>query len=91
MPNNFFFSYDLNGQQPTHAQMDQHVKKLGKCVHRVLETVWYVRTSKTQQELYEYVNSILSNNDGVLIIAASNCTFRNLLVPDASILDCWNA
>ena len=91
MATNYFVSYDLNGRSPTHAEMDEHLKKLGKCVHRVLETVWYVRTTKTKDDLYKYVNSILSTNDRVLIIAASDCTWRNLLVLDSSIQNCWNA
>ena len=90
MANNFYASYDLNGQRPTHKEMDDHLKKLGPCVHRVLETVWYVKTNKTRSELYTYMQSILSNNDRALIIEASDANFRNLLVSDKTFLDCWN-
>lgn len=88
---NFFASYDLNGPRPSHREMDEHLKKLGPCVHRVLETVWYVKTSKSQKELYTYMNSILSNNDRVLIIEASDCTWRNLLIPDETLQKCWRS
>lgn len=88
MPN-YFVSYDLNGLTPTHAQMDAHLKKLGKCVHRVLETVWYINSTKTKQEMFEYANSILSQNDRLLIIVAADCTWRNLLVSDQAIQTCW--
>lgn len=91
MATNYFVSYDLNGQAPTHAQMDEHLKKLGRCVYRVIETVWYVRSNKTRSEIYDYVNSIVSTNDRVLVIEAAGATWRNLLVPDKAILDCWNA
>ena len=88
---NYFVTYDLNGQNPTHAKMDEHLKKLGNCVARVLETVWYVKTTKTKQELYEYTNSILSNNDRVLIIVANDATWRNLLPTSGEkIQECWN-
>lgn len=87
---NYFASYDLNGQKPTHKEMDDHLKKLGSCVHRVLETVWYIKTDKTKSDLYKYMNSILSNNDRVLIIVASDCTWRNLLVSDQTLKNCWN-
>jgi hypothetical protein len=90
MATNYFASYDLNGQRPTHREMDEHLKKLGPCVHRVLETVWYIRTSKSRDELYQYMNSILSNNDRILVIVASDCTWRNLLVSDEAIKNCWN-
>lgn len=88
---NFFVSYDLNGKTPTHAEMDAHLKKIGKCVHRVLETVWYVHSNHTQKSLYDYVNGILSNNDGVIIIEANDCYFRNLLVTKEAIQNCWNS
>lgn len=91
MAANYFVSYDLNGQRPTHQEMDDHLKLLGRCVHRVLETVWYVRTNKSRSDLYTYVNSILSTNDRVLIIEASGANWRNMLVPDKAVLDCWNA
>lgn len=91
MATNYFVSYDLNGRTPTHAEMDAHLKKLGRCVHRVLETVWYVRTSKTLEQLHDYVDSILSANDRVIVIEAVNCRWRNLLVSDVSIQNCWNA
>lgn len=90
MPN-YFVSYDLNGSKPTHAEMDAHIKKLGRCALRVLETVWYIRSAKTKDQMYDYVNSILSVNDSVLVIVASDITWRNLRVSDQSIQDCWNA
>lgn len=86
---NYFVSYDLNGLTPTHAQMDAHLKSLGPCVHRVLETVWYVKYAGTMDQLYNYTNSILSNNDRVLIIHANNATMRNLLTDSESINSCW--
>ncbi len=88
---NYFVSYDLNGRNPTHAEMDKHLKKLGKCVLRVLETVWYVRSQKSAEQLYNYVNSILSSNDRVLVIDARNCHWRNLLVSDQAIQNCWHS
>jgi hypothetical protein len=88
---NFFVSYDLNGKAPTHEQMDEHLKKLGKCVHRVLETVWYIRSGKTKEQMYQYVNGFVSANDRVLVIEAADCTWRNLLVADTAIQGCWNA
>jgi hypothetical protein len=88
---NYFVSYDLNGKTPTHAQMDEHLKKLGKCVHRVLETVWYVHSAGTKEAIYNYVNGFVSANDRVLVIEAKDCYMRNLLVPIESVQNCWNA
>lgn len=87
---NYFVSYDLNGRTPTHAEMDEHLKRIGNCVHRILETVWYVRTGATLEALYNYVNQKLSINERVLIIEASNAHWRNLLVSDQAIQNCWH-
>lgn len=90
MATNYFASYDLNGQRPTHSEMDDHLKRLGPCVHRVLETVWYIRSDRTKEQLYQYMNSILSDNDRILVIVASDCIWRNLLIPDQTLKNCWN-
>lgn len=88
---NYYVTYDLNGSSPTHAQMDAHLKKLGPCVHRVLESVWYVRSGGTLETLYAYVDSILSTNDRILVIDANNSRIRNLLVPNETIVTCWTS
>lgn len=88
---NYFVSYDLNRPHPTHAEMDQHLKKLGKCTLRVLETVWFVAYKGDQDALYKYVNQLLSENDRLLVISASNCTWRNLLASDSALQQCWNS
>jgi hypothetical protein len=87
---NYFVSYDLNGARPTHAEMDEHLKKLGKCVHRVLETVWFVPTSTTKEGVYNYANRILSDNDRLLVIDAQDGIWRNLLVSNETMQGCWS-
>jgi len=86
---NFFLSYDLNGSTPSHAEMDKHLRKLPCPVERVLETVWYVHTLWNEAALYTYVNSILSVNDRVLVIEATDAMMRNLLVPNQSVQKLW--
>jgi hypothetical protein len=70
--------------------MDKHLKKLGPCVLRTLETVWFVAYAGTQDQLFQYVSQVLSDNDRVLVISASNCKWRNLLVSDQQLQNCWN-
>lgn len=86
---NYFVSYDLNGQHPTHPEMDAHLKKLGPCVYRVLETVWFVRNARSRDQMYGYVGSICSDNDRVLIVVASDAMWRNLLVSTEAMQKCW--
>ena len=86
---NYFVSYDLNNQRPTHAEMDAHLKKLGDGTLRVLETVWYVRTFKGLDDLYNYVASILREDDGLIVIEASDVKFDRLLCGDQRLQGAW--
>ncbi|MGF7172107.1 hypothetical protein FHS91_003812 [Sphingobium xanthum] len=86
---NYFVSYDLNGSTPTHEQMDKHMATAGWARGRVLETVWYVGTPMNLDAVFDHVNSILSNNDQLLVIDARNASFRNLLITDESLQQAW--
>ena len=88
---NFFVSYDLNGPRPTHAEMDEHLKRLNTPVHRVLETVWYVQYPGTTNDVYEHAKLILSSIDRLLVMDAQGPAWHNLLVPDEVIQNNWQA
>ncbi|MGH6697033.1 hypothetical protein [Sphingopyxis sp.] len=88
---NYFVTYDLNGGVPTHKAMDEHMGKAGWDRGRVLETVWYVGTSQTTSEVFDHVNSILSKNDQILVIEATDASFRNLLISEKSLQEAWAA
>lgn len=87
---NFFVSYDLNGSTPSHKQVDEHLAALGAARGRVLETVWYVGWSGSCRALFDHVNSIMSNNDRLMVWEASNVVWRNTLTTDDSLLTEWN-
>jgi hypothetical protein len=86
---NYIVSYDLNGDQPSHEQMDEHLQKLDAAVGRVLESVWYVGYSGSLEQLRKYVQSILSSNDLLLVIYADEATWTNLLVDSDSLRTSW--
>ncbi len=86
---NYIVSYDLNGSTPTHKQMDDHLATLGVSRGRILETVWYVAYSGSTDQLFEHVNKILSGNDRLIVIAANNAVFRNLLIKNQSLSEAW--
>lgn len=88
---NFIVSYDLNGPYPTHAQVDAHLEKLGAVRGRVLETVWYVGWTGNRSALYDEVNSLLSENDRLLVLECLGASFRNLLVDSNSFVQEWAA
>ncbi|MGE0665753.1 MAG: hypothetical protein AB7O49_04255 [Sphingomonadales bacterium] len=86
---NYVVSYDLNGKNPTHAEMDAHIKRAGWAYGRILETVWYIGTTATTKQVYEHINAILSTNDRVIVVKATDAWFRNLLVSDDSLQKAW--
>lgn len=88
---NYIVSYDLNGNRPTHAQMDKHMESAGWARGRILETVWYVGTPSSRKAVYDHINSILSTNDRIIVVDAGQATFRNLLLNDQSLVDAWAA
>jgi hypothetical protein len=87
---NYIVSYDLNGKVPTHAQMDAHLKKAGYGRGRILETVWYVKASDRLETVFNYINTILSPNDRLIVVKAANSMFRNLLIQNNLLVDAWN-
>lgn len=88
---NYIISYDLNGQTPTHQQMDAHLEKLGASRGRILETVWYVGYAGTTRQLFDHISSILSGNDRLIVVAASDAVFTNLLITEKSLVDAWGS
>lgn len=86
---NYIVSYDLNGPVPTHAQMDAHIAKFAVEYGRILETVWYVRSGLSCEAVYNYMNSILSPNDRIIVVDAKDMWMRNLLLDIPSIQQAW--
>jgi hypothetical protein len=88
---NYIVSYDLNGSVPTHKQMDDHMGAAGWDRGRILETVWYVGTAQSLDDVYNHVNLILSANDQLIVVTALGAAFRNLLISDTSLQEAWAA
>lgn len=88
---NYLVSYDLNGNRPTHAEMDEHMGKAGWSRARILETVWYVGASDGTKAICNHVQAILSDNDSVIVARCDQAVFENLLVDDTDFLSAWTA
>lgn len=86
---NYIVSYDLNGSKPTHDQMDDHLEKSGWVTARILETVWYIGCDATRDEVFDYVKSVLSDNDGLIVVTAKTAKWRKLLVKGDSLATAW--
>ena len=87
---NYIVSYDLSGPSPSHAQMDEHIRKAAGKYGRVLETVWYVGTDWTLVQLQAYLRSILHPEDRLLVVLASDATWYNLLITTDSLEEAWH-
>ena len=81
----YLITYDLNGPFPTHAQIDKVLKSLSAEYGRVLETVWYIRSSDTIEKVAAEVNALLSTNDQLLVVEISKMQWRNLKVSDVAL------
>jgi hypothetical protein len=88
---NYILSYDLNGAWPTHREIDAHIRASGATVAaRVLETVWYVKSSATIDQLSAYMMQKLSDNDSLLVVEAARSRLQNLLVDGDAFVRAWN-
>lgn len=86
---NFILTYDLNGPNPSHKQMDDFLGKLGATRGRVLETVWWVDYSGTAKQLRDRVQTILGREDVLLVCECSSAAWANLLVDSNSLKSAW--
>ncbi|MGX9966047.1 hypothetical protein ACVFYP_22165 [Roseomonas sp. F4] len=87
---NFIVTYDLNGPNPSHAQMDKHLEKLGGARGRLLESVWYVAYTGTAGQLRDYIKSILGKEDLLLVVEAKNAAWTSILVTPTSLINEWS-
>lgn len=86
---NYVVSYDLNGPSPSHKQMDDHLAMIGAARGRILETVWYVGYSGTQNQLLDHLKSILGKEDLIIVVEANSATWTKLLVDNQSLISAW--
>lgn len=87
---NFIVSYDLNGPNPSHKQMDDLLSRLGAARGRVLETVWWVDYGGTAAQLRDHLKTILRNEDGLLVCKCTSAAWQSLLVDGASLASAWD-
>lgn len=69
--------------------MDEHIKAFAVEYGRILETVWYIRSTASLEVLSNYMNQILSANDRIAVVEAKDMWMRNLLIKGDSILEAW--
>jgi hypothetical protein len=80
----YIISYDLNGPNPSHKEMDQLIRKISAKAGRVLETVWWVDYAGTEIQLRNLVQTILRKEDRLFVCACPRAAWYNLLVTDVA-------
>jgi len=88
---NYFISYDLNSPGQDYNKIAKAIAALGFSI-RAQKSLFYLRSSYTQEEVFKAVGAAMDRNDSLLVISASNATMINLL-PGAQdfILKHWHA
>lgn len=86
---NFIVTYDLNGPNPSHKQVDELLAEVGATRARVLETVWWVDYSGTPKQLRDHLKTILQSEDGLLVCKCSSAAWQSLLVDGKSLASAW--
>ena len=87
----YIVSYDLNGSTPSHAAMDEHMAAARWSYGRILETVWFVGTYQSTEQVFDHVNRILSKNDQLIVVQCAEAVWRNLLATDDELMAAWGA
>lgn len=88
---NYFISYDLNSPGQDYTKIADAIAGIGRSV-RAQKSMFYLRSSLTQEQVFNAVNLALDKNDSLMVISASNALMRNLL-PGAQdfIIKHWSA
>ena len=54
--------------------------------HKLLDSVWLLRTAKSGEQIYEHVNSALGAGDRLIVVQSAGATFRDLLTPSPELV-----
>ncbi|MEW9808772.1 hypothetical protein [Mesorhizobium marinum] len=88
---NFIVTYDLNGPNPSHKQVDDLLDTVGAERGRILETVWYVGWAGTTGQLLDHLKPLFSGDDLLFVAEMSEAAWTNVLLDDQALLNAWQA
>jgi len=86
---NFIVTWDLNGPTPSHAEMDELIRRVSIQWARILETVWWVNYSGTLQQLLNELKASIGGEDLLLVIEAKDAGWTKLLIDGKPLIDAW--
>ncbi|MGC2857608.1 hypothetical protein ACM64Y_19210 [Novispirillum sp. DQ9] len=86
----YIVAFDVMGGAPAVDTVTKRIQALGaETAHQLLNTVWYLKTDKSCETIYEHVNTALEAKDRVLVVEASTANFRDLLTSAATLRHDW--
>lgn len=86
----YIVAFDVMGGSPEVEAVTKRIQALGaETAHQMLNTVWYLKTDKSCEAIYEHVNTVLGAKDRVLVVEAKTANFRDLLTRDDKIRHDW--
>lgn len=54
--------------------------------YRLLDSVWFLHTEKSGEQIYEHLNSALGQGDRLIVTESAGSTYRDLLTSAAVLL-----
>lgn len=79
---NYAISYDLNKQDKNYDGLYETIKNFN--YYHVMDSVWFIKTNFTAQEIYDKLKPQIDNND-FLFISEINSNYYGFLNKDV-----WN-
>lgn len=71
MANNIFISYDLKSPGQDYSKIISEIKTLGPWA-KVLESLWFVSTNLSANDILTRLKTKIDRNDSIIIIDAKN-------------------
>lgn len=86
----YIVSFDVMGGSPEIEAVTRRIAALGaETAHQLLNTVWYLKTDKSCETIYEHVNTAMANKDRLLVVEAKTANFRDLLTSGETLRHDW--
>lgn len=86
----YIVAFDVMGGSPEIESVTKRIQALGaETAHQMLNTVWYLKTDKSCEAIYEHVNTVLESKDRLLVVEARTANFRDLLTSGDKIRHDW--
>lgn len=86
----YIVAFDVMGGTPAVDLVTKRIEALGaETAHQMLNTVWYLKTDKSCEAIYEHVNTVMEAKDRLLVVEAKTANFRDLLTSAEKLRHDW--